>query len=207
MAAQAHAAAGPAVAEGVLQQIGHDLGNGRGVARQGGELTRRRPTPALQGGGPSRAFDQGLQHLVQGAKVLAAEGRRQQQGLQSAFGGGEQRRLGQLVNRLEIAIDLVLLAQQVVHQRLVGAVAFEATPEQLPKGAQGGQGIAQLVDQQLQLVIPEGQLPPEPLLLQIELERFCEAERGGFESIAEGRRPGPAVRINPQGSEQKGAIP
>ena len=115
--------------------------------------------------------------------------------------------MGQLVNRLEIAIDLVLLAQQVVHQRLVGAVALEATPEQLPKGAQGGQGIAQLVDQQLQLVIPEGELPPEPLLLQIELERFCEAERGGFESIAEGRRPGPAVRINPQGSEQKGAIP
>jgi len=156
VAAQAHAAAGPAVAEGVLQQIGDDFGNGRGVARQGGELTRGRPTPALQGGGPSGAFDQGLQHLVEGAKVLAAEGRRQQQGLQSAFGGGEQRRLGQLVNRLEIAIDLVLLAQQVVHQRLVGAVALKASPEQLPKGAQGGQGIAQLVDEQLQLVIPEG---------------------------------------------------
>jgi hypothetical protein len=63
---------------------------------------------------------------------------------------------------------------------LIGAIAIESTPEQLSKGAQGRQGIAQLMDQQLELVVPKGQLSAESLLLQIELERFGEAERCGF---------------------------
>ena len=65
-----------------------------------------------------------------------------------------------------------MLGQQALHQWLVAAVSVQPLAQQLPKGAQGGEGIAKLVHQQLQLVIALAEFATEPLPFQIEPQGF-----------------------------------
>ena len=92
--------------------------------------------------------------------------------------------------------------QQVVHQAEVGLIAIEAAPQQLAKGAQGRQRIAQLMHQQAQLVLPAGEFPAQLLLIHIQPQRFGEAAGGGFEARFQDGGPGQLVRIHPQGPQQ-----
>ena len=53
--------------------------------------------------------------------------------------------LAQLGESIHVAVELALLCQESLHEWAVLAVLVEAPQQQLAKGAQGGQGVAQLV--------------------------------------------------------------
>ena len=99
-----------------------------------------------------------------------------------------------------------MLGQQVFDQRPVERIPFQPAQEQLAKGAQGRQGVAELVHEQLQLVVLLGQGAAQPLLLQIQAQGLGEAAGRGLEPLGQGLGPGPDPAVHPQGANQLGTI-
>ena len=71
----------------------------------------------------------------------------------------------------------------------------------------GKEVIAQLVHQQLELVVAASQFLAQPLLLVVQPQGLGEAEGGGLQPQREWFRPGPAIGIHPQGPQQQRTIP
>ena len=99
-----------------------------------------------------------------------------------------------------------MLGQQVFDQRPVQRIPLQPAQEQLAKGAQGRQGVAELVHEQLQLVVLLGQGAAQPLLLQIQAQGLGEAAGRGLEALGQGLRPGPDPAVHPEGANQLGTI-
>ena len=192
-----------AVAEGVLEQVGQDFCHGAAVSAPAGHAGRRVPGPSLEGRGGSRPLQQGLEPLPQRFAFGPDQGGRQQK---QGLGGLARDRRGvrgaQSAEGIDVAVELALLRQQALDQRPVLAVLVEAAQEELAKGAKRRQGIAQLVQQDVEL----GLLPSEGLLqlllFQIQAEGFGQAEGNGLQSLAEAFRPGHRKGFHLDGSKQ-----
>ncbi len=139
---------GSAVAEGVLQQIGDDLGHRAAVAAPLGQRAWRAPVAAREGSAGGGALQQGGQRLGQGLALRAAQQGGQQQRLRSR----RHRRAGlsvhQIADGIDVAVQLTLLGQQPIDQFMVFAAGTEAALQQLREGAQRRQRIAQLMHEQ-----------------------------------------------------------
>ena len=164
------------------------------------------PDPPLEAGGGGGPLQQRRQPFGQGLLGGAIEGGGQQQGLGLGAGGHQGGGPGQLVDGIDVAVELPLLGQQVFHQRPVEWIPFQPTQKQLAEGAQGGQRVAELVHEQLQLVVLLGQGAAEPLLLQVQAQGLGEAAGRGLQALGQGLGPGPHPAVHPQGADQLGPI-
>jgi len=103
-------------------------------------------------------------------------------------------------------MQLTLLSQKTVHQIAVFAAGTEAALQQLREGAQSRQRVAQLMDQQAQLLLlilqAGGQTPP----LMVEQQRLGEAEGHGLQALTQRLRPVAARALHLQGAQQPLAV-
>ena len=158
---------------------------------------------SLQGSGGGGALQERFKRFGQGLAVGPAEHGGQQQGLGRGARRDQHLATGQIADRIHIAVELAFLRQQTFHQGAVVAVLGEPLAQQMAEGAQGRQRIAQLMHQQAQLFILAVQAPLQPPLLQVEAERFGEAERHRLEALPQRLGPVAMAGFHLQGSEQQ----
>jgi hypothetical protein len=195
-----------AVAEGILEQVGDDLGHRTTVSAPVGQGRRGLPRAALErgrGGGP---LQQGGQRLHQELAIRPAEHRWQQQGLGIGRRGDQHLRTGEIADGIDIALQLSFLRQQPLHQAAVIPILIKAAQQQLTESAQRREGIAQLMHKKPQLLILEGQPLPQLLPLPIEAEGIGEAKGHRLEALPQGLRPGDRDGFHLQGTQEQGAI-
>ena len=200
---QSHRGAGAAVTEGVLQQVGQDLGHRAGVALPLGQLAGTVPGTPLQGRGGCGPLQQGLEQGGQRLLVVAPQAGGQQQGRRLPCRGEGRLHALESVDRIHVALQLVFLLQQSLHQGAVAGIVFKPAPQQLAERAQGRQGIAQLVHQHLQLLPLLVQAQLQLVVLQIEAESLGEAMAHGQKPPLQGLRPGQVAGFHQQGAQQR----
>ena len=187
---EAHRRSLGAVAEGVLQQIGDDLGHRAAVATPGGQGAGPPPGTALQGGGGRRPLDQRRERLGEGLPPRTAEQGWQQQGLGIGRRSDQGIGAGQVTDRVHVALQLPLLGEQPLHQGAVVAVLLQAAQQQVAEGAQGGERIAELVHQQAQLLLLEREAMAQALPLPIQPQGLGQSQSHRLEPLAQRLGPG-----------------
>ena len=164
------------------------------------------PGPSLQGGIGGGPLQQGGDQLRQRLAIGSIEAGRQQQWRFAGEGGHGFTSLESLQGR-HITLHLLFLLQQVLHQFTVAVAGLEPAQQQLAEGAQGGQGIAQLMHEHAQLVLLVLEGMVQPLALQIETEGLGEAQHCGLQPVVEIGGPGQGPGFHLDGPQQDALVP
>jgi hypothetical protein len=108
---------------------------------------------------------------------------------------------GEIADGLHIAVELLFLIEQTLDQGAAIGVLVQAAQQEVPEGAQGREGVAQLMHQKPQMFFAGQQAGLESLPLDVDPQGLGEGKGHGLEALAQAFGPNSAQGFHLQGPQ------